>query len=254
MRTRSFFKIVPAALMAALLGLAAAGLTLAHWQDQVKVSGSMTMGHLEWDLTPTALGWNTNTVMEFDIDVDYPGDGPGETGLLAVDVDNAYPNAYGAILIIVRNEGSIPVHVTFWVEPEPSCSGDLLDYLLLNPAYDAPHYNGEFDYSDYSIADISSGWTDPWTHPVSWWTSNHGTPSTALAIEDVMASGKILKLPDTSITIMEYDDDNIIMPGEKSAIFLWLGVSDDMQDREDLMGASCSPAFYIHYYAVQAVP
>ena len=249
-----FSRILPPIVVITLLLAAAAGLTVSHWDDEVRVTGSMTMGHLEWDLTPTALGWNTNTVMEFDVDVDYEGDGPGETGLLAIDIENAYPNAYGSILMIVRNEGTIPVHVVFWVEPEPSCTGDLLDYVLLNPAYDAPFYNGEFDYSWYSIADISDGWTDPWTQPVSWWTTNHGTLADALAIEDITASGQVLKLNASSTTTMEYDDDAIIMPGEKHAIFIWIGISDAMQDREDLMGASCMPAFYIHYLAVQAVP
>ena len=254
MNLSKLFYISTAFALLSLALLAGGGLSLAHWDDEVQVTGSASMGHLEWDVTPTALGWNTNTVMEFDVDVDYEGDGPGETGLIAVDVDNAYPNAYGSILLIVRNEGSIPVHVTFWVEPEPSCTSPILDYLLLNPAFDAPFYNGEFDYSFYSIADISAGWTDPWTHSVNWWTTNHGTPSTALALEDITASGQVLKLDTTSTTIMMYDDDNIIMPGEKHAIFIWLGLSDELQEHEELMGASCNPAFYIHYYAVQAVP
>ncbi len=251
---RFFARAAPAVILTILLAAASSALTLSHWDDEVQVSGSMTMGHLEWDVTPTALGWNTNTVMEFDVDVDYEGDGPGETGLIAVDLENAYPLAYGTILLIVRNEGTIPVHVKFWVERNSTCTGDLLDYVLLNPAFDAPHYNGEFDYTWYSIADVSAGWTDPWTKPVSWWTSNHGDPSTALSIEDITASGQVLKLDGSSTTLMEYDSDNIIMPGEKHAIFIWLGISEDMQEREDLMGASCSPAFHIHYVATQAVP
>ncbi len=249
-----FTRNIPGVTLIAILLLAVAGMSVSHWQDQVAIEATVASGTLEWDITPTALGWNTNTVMEFDIDIDYEGDGPGETGLIAVDMDNAYPLAYGSILLIVRNEGSIPVHVTLWVEPEPTCTGDLMDYVLLNPAFDAPHYNGEFDYTDYSIADISSGWTDPWTHTVTWWTTNHGTMATAVTIEGIMASGQVLKLNTSSTTIMEYDDDTIIMPGEKHAIFIWLGISEDMQEREDLMGASCSPAFYIHYYAVQALP
>ncbi len=252
-RPHPFLRATTIVLAALLLITATVSLTLSHWDDEVMVTGSMTMGHLEWDLTPTALGWNTNTVMEFDVDVDYEGDGPGETGLIAVDLDNAYPMGYGTILLIVRNEGSIPVHVTFWVEAADS-SCPLLDYVLLNPAFDAPFYNGEFDYSFYSIADVSAGWTDPWTQPVSWWDANHGDPSTALAIEDITASGQVLKLDASSTTIMEYDDDNIIMPGEKHAIFIWIGISGDIQDHEELMGSSCAPAFYIHYLAVQAVP
>ena len=252
-RPHPFLRATTMVLAALLLINATVSLTISHWDDEVAITGSMAMGHLEWDLTPTALGWNTNTVMEFDVDVDYEGDGPGETGLVAVDLENAYPMAYGTILLIVRNEGTIPVHVTFWVEADdPSCP--LLDYILLNPAFDAPFYNGEFDYSFYSIADVSAGWTDPWTQPVSWWDANHGDPSTALAIEDITASGQVLKLDASSTTIMEYDDDNIIMPGEKHAIFIWIGISGDIQDHEELMGASCMPAFYIHYLAVQAVP
>ena len=251
--SRIFYAITLAS--ALLLAVAAGvGLGLAHWTDSVQVTGSTSMGHLEWDVTPTALGWNTNTVMEFDVDVDYEGDGPGETGLIAVDLENAYPLAYGTILLIVRNEGTIPVHVTFWVTPSTNCTTDILDYLLLNPVFDAPFYNGEFDYSYYSISDVSAGWSDPWTKPVSWWIANHGTQSAELALEDVTASGNVLKLPVGSTTTMEYDSDTIIQPGEKHAIFIWLGISEDLQEREDLMGASCEPAFVIHYYAVQALP
>jgi hypothetical protein len=253
-RTHTLFSLFAAsALLAAALSMGV-GLSLAHWSDEVRLTGSASMGTLVWDLTPTALAWNTNTVMEFDTDIDDPGDGPGATGLVAVDLDNAYPNGYGAILLVVRNEGTIPVHVVFWVEPSASCASTLMDYVMLNPAFDAPFYNGLFDYDDYSTADISSGWLDAWTHSVSWWTANHGTPAEALSLEDIAASGHILKLPTGSTTTMEYDDDSIIMPGEKSAIFIWLGLSDELQEHEELMGVDCRPAFYIHYLAVQASP
>ncbi|MCE4618027.1 MAG: hypothetical protein F7C37_01130 [Desulfurococcales archaeon] len=252
----SYKKIIPGIALLLILAATGGGLALSHWTDQTAITGSMSSGTLEWDITPTALGWNTNTVMEFDVDVDYEGDGPGETGLIAVDLENAYPNGYGAILLIVRNEGTIPVHVTFWFDATaPSCTNDaLLDYILVNPAFDAPFYNGQFDYSWYSIAAISAGWTDPWTQTVTWWNTNHGSMATQLALEDIMASGQVLKIDTSATTIMQYDDDTIIMPGEKHAIFLWIGLSDDLQEHEELMGESCTPAFVIHYYAVQALP
>lgn len=256
MTSFSLRKLIPGIALLLILAATGGGLALSHWTDQTSISGSMSTGSLEWDITPTSLGWNTNTVMEFDVDVDYEGDGPSETGLISVDLENAYPNGYGSILLIVRNEGTIPVHVTFWFDQTAANCTDnsILDYILVNPAFDAPFYNSQYDYSWYSIASISSGWTDPWTHTVNWWNTNHGTPSTQLAIEDITASGKVLKLNTSSTTIMQYDTDNVIMPGEKHAIFLWIGVSDGLQQHEELMGESCTPAFVIHYNAVQALP
>ena len=242
-------------LLFAMIGLAG-GLALSHWDDSTQVTGSATMGHLEWDITPTALSWNTNTVMEFDVDIDSPGDGPGATGLVAVDLENAYPQGYGTLMLIVRNEGTIPIHVTFWVDTSVANCTDpaLLNYILLNPGFDAPYYNGIYNYNNYSIADVSAGWTDPYTQNLSWWGTNHGSPSTSLSLEDIAASGMVLKLNNTPTTIMEHDSDAVIMPGEKSVIIMWLGISSDLQEHEELMGASCMPAFQIHYIATQAVP
>ncbi len=248
-------------LLVTLAGLTG-GLATSHWTDETQVTGSMAMGRLEWDITPTALSWNTNTVMEFDVDIDSPGDGPGATGLVAVDLENAYPQGYGTLMLIVRNEGTIPVHVTFWVDTSnANCTAPgnisatlLMDYILLNPGFDAPHYNGIYNYNNYSIADVSAGWTDPLTHSLTWWTSNHGSPSTQISLEDIAASGQILKLNNTPTTIMEHDSDSIIMPGEKSVIIIWIGLSSQLQQHEELMGASCHPAFQIHYTATQALP
>jgi hypothetical protein len=245
---------IAAVAFAAFAGLG--GLSLAHWTDEVDLQGQASMGTLVWDIIPPRLPWNTNHTMRFSASVRDSGDGPGE-GEIDINITKAYPLAYGTLLLEVRNEGSIPVHVKFWIEPAPtgSCTNDaVLDYILLNPAFDAPYYNGINNTDEYSVASVRGGWTDPWTHPVSWWTSNHGSPATALSIEDVMASGKVLKLSVNSTTIVAYDDDAIIMPGEKHAIFIWIGISDALQDHEELMGASCQPAFTIHYIATQAVP
>ena len=253
-RLHTFFR-APTIVLVALLLAAALPLTTSHWTDEVKVTGTATMGHLEWDIALDAVTWNTNTVMEFGVSRSSGGDGPGEAGLVNVSIYNAYPNAYGTLMLAVENEGTIPVHAVIWVEPgDTTCP--LMDYVLLNPAYDAPHYNGItsiYDYFSWS-ADVSSGWIDPWTHSVTWWITNHGDPSTAVAIEDITASGQVLKLNDDTSTEIVYDDDNIIMPGEMHVIFIWIGLSDDLQDHEELMGVSCRNAFYIHYVAVQAVP
>ncbi len=255
-KSRVFYAAATAAVMlvAAVAGL---GFSLAHWTDRVDLSGSASMGTLVWDLNPTALSWNTNHVMSFSVAVRDNGNGR-DTGLVDVNLDNAYPLSYGTFLLTVKNEGTVPVHVTFWVEAAPSGSCDnseLLDYILLNPAYDAPYYNSQMDIGTYSDpSNVSNGWTDPFTHPVSWWIANHGSPATALSLEDIMASGQILKLPVSSTTILQYDSDNIIMPGEKSAIFVWIGISDALEQHEELMGIACHPAFTIHYVATQALP
>ncbi|MEB3765434.1 MAG: hypothetical protein GSR77_04645 [Desulfurococcales archaeon] len=234
------------------------GLTVSHWNDQVKIEGSMSTGSLEWDITPTGLSWNTNTVMHFDAGVRASGDGPGQTGIIGINLVNAYPNGYGAYVFQVRNEGTIPVHVTFWFETGTGCPGDLADYILVNPVFDAPFYNGEFDLLDYSIASIHDGWTSPYTRPLSWWLNNVNSMSTAMSLESNMESGTVLYTDTTSTTIMQYDTDNILMPGEKTIIFVWIGISDELQQHEEYMGESCgdayNPAFYIHYYAVQALP
>jgi len=256
MKNFSFKKITIASLMLLTLATLSGGLALSHWSDDTQITGQMSMGTLEWDITPTALSWNTNTVMEFDVDIDDPGDGPGATGLVAVDLENAYPQGYGTLMLIVRNEGTIPIHVTFWVDTTvANCTNpDLMDYILLNPGFDAPYYNGIYNYNNYSIADVSGGWMDLYTLPLTWWGAHHGTPTTQISLEDIARSGKILKLNATPTTIMEHDDDAIIMPGEKSVIIIWIGLSSDLQQHEELMGASCFPAFQIHYIATQALP
>ncbi len=234
------------------------GLTVSHWNDQVKIEGSMSTGNLEWDITPTALAWNTNTVMHFDVGVRANGDGPGSTGLIGVNLVNAYPNGYGAFLLKVENQGSIPVHVILWFENGTGCPGDLADYILINPVYDAPFYNSEYDLNNYSSVDIvAGGWTSSYTKPLSWWLNNVNSMSSSISLESNMETGTIL-YSDPATTLIQYDTDNILMPGEFSIIFVWIGISDDLQEHEEYMGESCgdayNPAFYIHYYAVQALP
>ncbi len=235
-----------------------AGFTLSHWNDKVKIEGSMSTGHLEWDITPTGLSWNTNTVMHFDAGVRAEGDGPGNTGIIGINLVNGYPLGYGAYVFQVRNEGTVPVHVTFWFENGTGCPGNLADYILINPVFDAPYYNHEFDLLNYSIAAVSSGWNSTHTKPLSWWLSNVNSQATAHSLESNMETGKVLFTNTTSTTIMQYDTDNILMPNEKTIIFIWIGISDDLQEHEEYMGQSCGdayhPAFYIHYYAVQALP
>ncbi len=240
----------------AVLVLAAAGFSLAHWSDQVSLQGSASTGVLQWDVLPTLASWNTNHTMRFSVGVRDEGQGTG-VGSVDVALDNAYPLAYGTLVLKVENKGTIPVHVTFWVEAAPSGScdnDDLLDYILLNPSLDLPHYTGQFNYNGYSVSIVASGWNDSYTKPVTWWTANHGSPATAVSLEDIMAGGHVLKLPNNTTTVMQYDSDNIIEPGESSVIFVWIGISDAIEGHEELMGTSCSPAFTIHYIATQAVP
>lgn len=231
------------------------GFVYAHWDDSLRINGSISMGHLEWDYVGWDAGRNTNTVMDFNIDASYFGDGPGNTGIIEIRLGNIYPGAFGVIFLRVRNEGTIPVHVTFTVEmtAEDAECISLMDYVLLNPYFDAPYYGAPMDLTNYGSdsvlwGPIYQGWSDPWTLPVSTWDTMGEK-----ALEDISASGYILKVPQSS-TIMEYDYDAIIEPGESHEIPIWIGISEGLQEHEELMNLDCDVAFNIVYTAVQAVP
>jgi len=73
------------------------------------------------------------------------------------------------------------------------------------------------------------------------------------SLEDISASGHVLKVVGSS-TVMEYDYDAIIEPGECHEIPIWIGISEELQGHEELMNLDCDLAFTILYTATQAVP
>jgi len=238
-------------LFATVLG----GYVYAHWNDSLAINGAITTGHLEWDYIGWDSGRNTNTVMDFNIDASIIGDGPGNTGLIEIRLENVYPNAFGLLFLKVRNEGTIPLHVTFSVNmtaTDPLCQ-ELMQYVLLNPYFDAPYYGAPMDLSDYGSESILwnnvyQGWNDPMTLPVSTWDTI-GVKS----LESTAASGHVLKVLQGS-TVMQYDVDAIIEPNEAHVIPIWIGISDEVQEHEELMGLDCDMSFTIIYTATQAVP
>jgi len=231
------------------------GYVYAHWNDTVKINGEISTGRLEWDYVGWDAGRNTNTAMDFNIDASYFGDGPGNTGIIEIRLENVYPMSFGVVFLRVRNEGTIPVHVNFTVSmiaTGPKCM-ELMDYVLLNPYFDAPHYGAPMELMDYGSdavlwGPLYQGWTDPWTLPVSTWATM-GSKS----LEDISASGHVLKVVGSS-TVMEYDYDAIIEPGECHEIPIWIGISEELQGHEELMNLDCDLAFTILYTATQAVP
>jgi len=243
------------ALSTLLLVSVLGGYAYAHWNDTLAINGSVSTGHLEWDYIGWDSGRNTNTVMDFNIDASVIGDGPGNTGIIEIRLVNVYPNAFGLMFLKVRNEGTIPVHVTFVVNMTATgtlCQ-ELMQYVLLNPYFDAPYYGAPMDLSNYGSdwvlwGPVYQGWTDPWTLPVATWDTI-GVKS----LENISASGQVLKVPQGS-TVMQYDIDAIIEPGEAHVIPIWIGISDEAQEHEELMDLDCDIVFTILYTATQAVP
>ncbi len=300
------------AALAPLLILALGGLALAHWTDDVAVQGSVSMGYLIWDIETATLAGNTNHYMDFDWDVSDPGDdiAPGDpggpllgtyTGLIDARIKYAYPGAYGAAVVEAQNEGSIPVRIYVWVEPgpladptdpayKPACA-TLLNYILLNPGYDAldhalnndddplisddvdvaGNFGGSidpYDPGDYNAPErVAGGWDEflgyytgsgvNLTMSVADWITLTGSASNAVPLESTHTSGNIIVI---SYGALSHDSDNVLEPGESTYIFVWIGfdnVSDDnLQDHEELMNTDCTSdvLFKIHYVAVQAVP
>ncbi len=139
-RTAAILALVP------LLLLAASGLALSHWDDEVMVTGSVSMGvfnvqmSLEdyWDNESTLdVGTITATLMDWD-DGDDVYDG-GANDAIEVTISNVYPGYFACVQFNIENAGTIPAKMD-----APSSISDIMSFA---PSFDWDTYKQYFQFN-----------------------------------------------------------------------------------------------------------
>ncbi len=113
-------KIAAILALVPLLMIAATGLTLSHWDDEVMVTGSVSMGTFNvqmslddyWDNEGSLdVGVISASLSDYD-DGDDPLDG-GVNDLLEITMSNVYPGYYACVVFNIENTGTIPANTTY---------------------------------------------------------------------------------------------------------------------------------------------
>ncbi len=101
-----------------ILMIAMSGMTLSHWDDDVKVEGSISMGtfNVEMSLEDTCdnegnldVGSISAQLLTWDDGDDMDG---GFHDLLLINMSNVYPGYYGCVYFNIENNGTIPAYLS----------------------------------------------------------------------------------------------------------------------------------------------
>ncbi len=102
-----------------LLAMALTGLSLAHWDDEVQVTGSVSMGTFNVKMsvestydneTSLDVGTVTASLSDYNDGDDVIDDGVND--MLTITISNVYPGYFACVILNVENAGTIPAQTT----------------------------------------------------------------------------------------------------------------------------------------------
>jgi hypothetical protein len=112
-------KVWALAALIPLLAMALTGLSLAHWDDEVQVTGSVSMGTFNVKMSledyydnesSLDVGTIAASVSDYNDGDDVIDDGVSD--LLTITIDNAYPGYFACVEFNIENAGTIPAETS----------------------------------------------------------------------------------------------------------------------------------------------
>ena len=234
---RTAVRIAALLAIAPLLLLAASGLALAHWDDQIDVNGSVSLGVFNMQMSDHG-GWDNETdydVGSFSTNLQDNDDGDdvydGGTGdLFTFTISNAYPGYEACFEFDVTNAGTVPALLqSASISIDTSSLEDPNDDIFIYVAL----YHDSDDTADMDLTDDVLLAEKEIGDPATTW--NFYPAGSTTLLEAFQSSG--------------LDE---VAPGDSQIFTLCVGISADPNADETMMDDSFSVSITLDY--VQAVP